>query len=92
MKIWVETCTVERPEFTVSGRFGASIMFVSYSRLTDQWYWLQPNSVIEKIAEPPLIYVEQDYVDKHTLAMPRAELESTNIHLGKSAKQLSLSL
>jgi hypothetical protein len=93
LKVWVETRTIKPPEFTVSARFGASIMFVGYSKITDQWFWLQPGGILEKIAEPPLVFVEQGYVNKHTLATPRARIEkSSRIRRSKAAKQLVFGL
>jgi hypothetical protein len=92
MKIWVETRTVEPPEFTVSGRFGGSVMFVAYQRILDQWLWLQPGGIVEQIAEPPMIFVEQDYVNKHTLATPRAKREKAHHIRRKRSSQLQLDL
>jgi hypothetical protein len=94
VKIWVETRTIEQPEFTVSGKFGGSIMFVGYSRALDQWFWLQPYGIEEKIAEPPEIYVDEDWARVHKLAKPRPRREGKahHIHRGKLPDQLSLDL
>jgi hypothetical protein len=88
--VWIETRTIEPPHnVTISGRFGASVMFVAYSRLLRQWYWLQPNGIEEKIAEPPLVYIDADYVAKHTLAKPRARRDTPqHIHRKRSAQLL----
>jgi hypothetical protein len=93
MKVWVEARTIEPPEFTVSGRFGSSVMFVAYWRVLDQWVWLQPGGIEEKIAEPQMIFVEQDYANKHALKTPRGRREKpTHIRRGKCNEQLSLDL
>jgi len=75
MKIWVETRTVDYPEGTVSGRFGASLLFVGYEPLLKQWLWLQPKGVVERIAEPPQIFMEEEWVRQHTLPVPRPKLD-----------------
>ena len=92
MNIWVETRTLEPPDFTVSGKFGASVMFVGYERLTRQWYWLQPGGIIERIAEPPMIFVDQDYVNKHTLPEPRPARENRQLIRRKRSAQLLFNL
>jgi hypothetical protein len=92
MKIWIETRLIEPPEFTVTGKFGASLMFVGYFKLTQQWFWLQPNGVVERIAEPPLLWVEQAYVNKHTLATPRARRDAPHHIHEKRSEQLLLAV
>jgi hypothetical protein len=48
----------------VSGRFGGSVMFVSYSRFLRQWYWITPGSE-EKIAQPQMLFLDPDWVVLH---------------------------
>lgn len=94
MKIWIETRTVEQPDFTVMARFGASIMDVGYERLLDQWLWLQPKGVREKIAEPPEIFVEEQWALAHKLAKPRGRREekATRVRRRKGDSQLMFDL
>lgn len=77
----------------MTGRFGASVMFVGYSRLTDQWYWLQPRSIAEKIAEPPELLLDDDYIANNMLTTPRARVEKKpRLRGGKRSEQLTLEL
>jgi hypothetical protein len=92
-KIWVETRTIEPPDrVTLTGRFGASIMFVAYSKALDRWVWLQPRSIEERIAEPEMILVDANYVNKHTLKIPRAARERRTLIREKRSSQLQLAL
>lgn len=92
MKQWHETRTLEFPTGVVSGRFGASVMFVAYDRLRSQWFWLYPGGT-ERIAEPPRIFVDDKWAKKHTLKTARPQLEkSVNIRRRKGATQLVLEL
>jgi hypothetical protein len=93
MKTWIETRLVEPPEHTVSGRFGSCVMFVAYSRLTDQWLWLQPGGIVEKIAEPQALFLDDDYIVNNLLKTPRARREkATRIHRQKRGEQLLFTL
>lgn len=68
-------------------------MFVGYSRLTDQWYWLQPNSIAEKIAEPPELFLDDDYIASNLLTTPRARSDAKPLlRRGKRSQQLQLEL
>ena len=92
MKRWIETRLVEPPTHTVSGRTGGSVMFVGYSRLTDQW-WLVANGSAEKIAEPPELFLDDDWISNNLLTTPRARAETTpRLRRGKQAQQLVLEL
>lgn len=91
LKRWVETRLIEPPDHSVMGRFGCSVMQVAYLRMIDQWVWLQPYGVEEKIPEPEKIFVGEDYIREHTLATPRGRREKpTRIRRGKQPEQLSL--
>ena len=91
-KIWVETRTIKQPEGTVSGRFGSSVMFVFYFKALDEWRWVQPNSIEERIAEPQMVYVDEEWARKNTLKTPRGRCEKpTRIHR-KRHDQLSFDL
>lgn len=92
MMRWIETRLVKPPEHTVTGRFGAAVMFVGYSRLIDQW-WLVANGSVEKIDEPPELFLDDAYIAHNLLATPRPRREkSTRIHRGKRVDQLVLEL
>jgi hypothetical protein len=92
VKLWLETRTLDYPTGTVSGRFGASVMFVAYSRALAQWFWVYPGGE-ERIAEPPLVYVDEQWAHEHTLKTPRGKLSKrVNIRRGKGAAQMELSL
>jgi hypothetical protein len=92
MKVWIETRTIKPPEFTVSGKFGSSVMFVGYFKVLDEWRWLQPYGIEERIAEPEMIFVEKDYVDKHTLKTPRGRRNKPSHIRRKRADQLEFEL
>jgi hypothetical protein len=92
VKQWFETRTLDYPTGVVSGRFGASVMFVAYSKWQRQWFWVYPGGE-ERIAEPPQIYVDVQWARKHTLPAPRATLEkAVNIRRKKGAAQMLLGL
>jgi hypothetical protein len=92
MKRWIETRLVKPPEHTVTGRFGAAIMFVGYSRVLDQW-WLVANGSVEKIDEPTELFLDDDYIASNLLATPRPRHEkSTHMRRGKRVDQLILEL
>ncbi len=89
---WFETRTLDFPDHTVSGRFGASIMFVAYSRWRQQWFWVYPGGE-EKIAEPMHIFVDERWACEHLLKTPRPKLhKSQKIRRKKGDQQLALNL
>jgi len=49
-------------------------MFVSYSHLIRQWYWIYPGGE-EKIAEPQMLLLDEEYARAHRLekSSPRRE-------------------
>lgn len=61
MKSWIFTDRVEPPSGVVSGRFGASVMSVAYSRLLRQWYWIYPGGGEEKIAQPQMLFLDEEW-------------------------------
>lgn len=67
-------------------------MFVAYDRWLQQWFWMQPRGIAERIAEPTHIFVDDDWAREHTLKQPRAKTESVKIRRGKKAAQLVLDL
>lgn len=92
MKDWFETRTLDYPTCVVSGRFGASVMFVAYSKWQRQWLWVYPGGE-ERIAEPPQIYVDSEWARAHTLPAPRAGLErAVKIRRGRAPAQMVLGL
>jgi len=73
-KIWVETHLIDPPpNETVSARFGNSYMFAGYEPLLNQWYWLQPKGVVEKIPEPEAIFVTEAWAREHPATRKRRE-------------------
>jgi hypothetical protein len=93
MKIWVETRLVEPPDHTVTGSFGSSVMFVAYFKWLNEWRWLQPNNIEEKIAEPEKLFLDENYVRSHTLKTPRGRREKpTHIRRKKHGEQLLFEL
>lgn len=90
---WIETRLVDYPTHTVSGRFGASVMFVAFDRWRKQWLWIQPGGIEERIAEPTHIFVDEQWACEHLLKTPRAKLDkSGNIRRKKHDQQLALEL
>ena len=93
MKVWVETRLIKPPEGTVTARFGSSVMFVAYFRALDQWRWIQPYSVEERIAEPEALFLDEDYVRNNMLTTARARRDKpTRIRRGKRSEQLLFEL
>lgn len=72
MKRWCITSTLNPPEHVVSGRYAGSVLFVWYSRLLRQWYWVTGSS-LELVAPPPLILVDPEWA-------------RANRNLGRTAK------
>ena len=71
--IWVDTWTIEPPTHTVSARFGNSYIFAGYDKWLDRWWWLQPNGIQERIAEPEQIFVTEKWAREHPANRPRRE-------------------
>lgn len=89
-KSWVLTGTIDpsKIEGTVSGRFGAAVMFCGYSRYRRQWF-LIANGREEAIAEPQMLYVEQDWAEQNRNLNPIKVEKSLDIRR-KKAQQLLL--
>jgi hypothetical protein len=93
VKRWFETRTLDFPTHTVSGRFGASVMFVAYSRWQRQWFWVQGGGSEERIAEPTHIFVDEEWAREHLLATPRPKLhKAVKLRRKKGDQQLALEL
>jgi hypothetical protein len=93
VKVWIETRTIEPPADVVSGRFGASVMFVAFDRWRQEWFWLQPHGIAERIAEPTHIFVDEEWAREHLLKTPRPKLDKTSkLRRKKGAQQLALDL
>jgi hypothetical protein len=68
-------------------------MFVAYYRMLDEWRWIQPGGIEEKIAEPEKLFLDEKYVKNNLLKTPRGRREKpSRIHRGKRAEQLSFEL
>jgi hypothetical protein len=90
MKLWIFTQRVEPPTGVVSGRFGASAMFVSYSHLIKQWYWVYPGGE-QKIEQPQMLFLDEEWAREHPSKTfsPKVEKPSC-IRRRKGAEQLLL--
>jgi len=89
-KRWVFTWRVEPPEGVVSGRFGSTVLFVAYSPLVRQWYWICPTGE-EKISEPSMLLLDEEWARKHpskTFIKPEKKIAIRR----KRAQQLVLNL
>lgn len=83
MKHWVITATIDPTKLTgtVTGRFGASIMTVAYSRLLRQWYWVFGGGGEQEIGEPPMIFVEEDWArENRTLGLCPKAIKTESSH------------
>jgi hypothetical protein len=60
VKRWVLTATVNRPEGTVSGRYGGSVLFVAYRPLLGHWLWIFKGGE-SRVGEPPMIFVDEEW-------------------------------
>ena len=81
------------PTFTVTGRFGASIMFVGYCKWRKQWFWLYGGGTQEEIAEPEALFLDDDYIANNLLKTPRPKRADTSrIRRRKGGEQLALDL
>jgi len=90
MKRWIETRLIDPPSGVVlSALFGNSGLFVSYSPLLDQWYHVYPGGE-EKIAEPEMILVDEDWIRNHRLVKPRPKREVPRRIRRRKAEQLRL--
>lgn len=89
-KQWVLTGTIDpsKLEGVVSGKFGASVMDVAYSRLLKRWIWVYPGGE-EQIAEPTMLLVEQEWAAKNRCLNPIKIEKSLDIRR-KKAQQLLL--
>ena len=93
VKVWIETRRVRQPTGTVTGAFGCSVMFVAYFKWLDEWRWLQPGGIEERIPEPEKLFLDADYVENNLLAVPRGRREKPGrIRRQKGAEQLHFSL
>lgn len=70
MKQWVTTNMIDLSKLTgvISGRFGASVMFVAYEKYFRRWVWVYPGGA-ERINEPEMILVDENWArENRTLA------------------------
>jgi hypothetical protein len=89
MKSWHFSFRVQPPDNTVMGRSGGSVMDTYYDRLLDQWF-LVAGGTLEKINEPQMIFVSDEYARQHHSNRIAPE-NSKNIRQSrKRAVQLSL--
>lgn len=87
---WILTGRVEPPTGVVSGRFGASVMFVAYSKLLRQWYWIYPGGE-EKIPEPQMLFLDEKWAREHPSKNFSPKLEKAScIRRKKGGEQMLL--
>lgn len=89
---WVITSTIDPTKLkgVVTGRFGASVMFVWYSKFLRQWYWVYGGGHEEKIAEPQMLFLDEDWArENRTLTQSPKRPNPTQIRK-KNAEQLEL--
>jgi len=62
MKSWILPCRVHPPTDRVfSARNGGSVFSAAFSRVLNQWYMVIPGNGEEKIDEPQMIFVDDEY-------------------------------
>jgi hypothetical protein len=92
MKEWIPTSQIEPADLegrTVSGRFGAAVMFTAFSSVTG-WHWIYPQGM-EAISEPPLLFLEPQWARLHPRRSPVIHREKVGIRKRKT-NQLLLEL
>ena len=89
MKLWMDTWRVEPPDHTVMGRYGASMMDVAYSHLTNKWYHVWGGHE-EEIAEPQMLFLDADYARQHPRKTPAPRAEKSVRIRKKREEQLIL--
>lgn len=84
MKHWVFAFRVDPPiGFVVSARTGGSVFFAAYSRPLDQWFMVYPGGE-ERIAEPQMLFLEEEYVSEHTRDLSKVvRRPTTTLRQGK---------
>src|SRR5438477_7422824 len=90
VKHWTLTFRVIPPSEVVSARFGGSVFFAAYSKWLRQWY-LIANGTEEKIEEPQMLFLEEDYVRTHP-SNRFCEVPAKRIRHSRRQAQLSLDL
>ena len=62
MKSWILSFRVHPPTGCVfSARNGGSVFSAAFSRVLNQWYMVIPGNGEEKIDEPQMIFVDDEY-------------------------------
>jgi len=66
MKHWIFTARIDPDALcgVISGRFGASVMSVSYDKFLGRWMWVYPGGA-EKIAQPQMLFLERNWARQH---------------------------
>jgi hypothetical protein len=92
MKVWIPTSEIEPADLegTVTGRFGAAVMFVAFSSVTG-WHWVYPNGM-EEISEPPLLFIDPQWARLHPRRSPVVHRAKPHLRRRKKSDQLVLGL
>jgi len=91
MKHWIFTARIDPGALAgvVSGRFGASIMFVAYSKSLSRWYWIYPGGN-EQIAEPQMLFLDPDWAREHPAKKTSVRRENPLAIRRRKSEQLML--
>src|SRR5215475_9685086 len=93
MTRWILTGRIDPAAIpgVVSGRFGASAMFVAYDRLRAQWMWIYPGGE-EKIAEPQMLFLDENWAREHPGKKSRGRRENPLAIRRQKSEQLVFDL
>jgi hypothetical protein len=90
---WIRTSQIDLAALagqTFSGRFGASVLFCSYSPLTG-WHWIYPGGS-EKIQEPQALLCDPEWAEKHPRHSPVLRSETPTKIKRSKVEQMLLNL
>jgi hypothetical protein len=90
MKRWILAFRVEPPLCTVMVRFGSTVFDGWYSRFQREWFGVLPGGTMERIAEPEMLFVTEDYAREHPAKILRAKEKSFRVRQSKRPVQLLL--
>ena len=71
-------------------RFGATILDATYFPVLDQWLWLQPGGIEEKISEPPMWFCDDEWAKTHQRDLSKGR--RTGVRLREKTIQYELAI